>query len=314
MKVLVTGVAGFIGSSIAHKLLDRGYDVCGIDSITDYYDPALKKSNLSRLDARRFHFVESDINTTELSGLLEDVQVVIHQAGQPGVRKSWGRDFEDYMDSNVRATQKLLESVKESNSVKKFIYASSSSLYGNAETYPTTETAVPLPRSPYGVTKLAAEHLCGVYAQNYGVNTIALRYFTVYGPRQRPDMAFTRFCKAAATGGKITVYGDGKQIRDFTYIDDVVAANIAAIYADTKPGTVMNIAGGSSVSVNDVLALIQQFAPSDLNVDYIGSALGDVFRTGGDTSRAREVLDWRPAVTLEEGLRSQYLWAKENFV
>lgn len=235
MTILITGVAGFVGSTLARRLLDMGESVVGIDAITDYYDVSLKRRNLESLQNDRFEFLEGDINTLNLDAIQPNVEYVFHQAGQPGVRASWGADFETYTASNVNATQKLLEAFKDSKSLKRFVYASSSSVYGNAETYPTNELVRPQPRSPYGVTKLAAEHLCSLYAANFGMPTVSLRYFTVYGPKQRPDMAFTRFLTCAISGRPISLFGTGNQIRDFTYIDDVIEANIAAAQSELPP-------------------------------------------------------------------------------
>ncbi|MDZ7885521.1 MAG: NAD-dependent epimerase/dehydratase family protein [Mycobacterium sp.] len=230
MTALVTGVAGFIGSTLAERLVSSGQKVIGIDSFSDYYDRETKELNLARLStAGEFTLLEADLNTVDLSALLADVEVIYHQAGQPGVRKSWGADFVRYVEANISATQRLLESSRNSApKLTRFVYASSSSVYGDAENYPTRESDCPQPRSPYGVTKLAAEHLVSLYAANFGLPAVSLRYFTVYGPRQRPDMAFNRFISGALSGSRLTVHGDGKQIREFTYVDDIVEANVRA--------------------------------------------------------------------------------------
>lgn len=237
---------------------------------------------------------------------------MFHQAGQPGVRPSWGESFARYTDANITVTQRLLEAARVSDSLQRFVYASSSSVYGEAETYPTTELMRPQPRSPYGVTKLAAEHLCVLYAANFGVPTVSLRYFTVYGPRQRPDMAFTRFLYKAYAGDRITIYGDGEQIRDFTFVDDIARGNMLAGTADVAPGSVLNVSGGSSHSVNDALRLIREITGRDLDLEYRETATGDVFRTGGDSSRSRELLGWVPAVTLAEGLARHAEWMESS--
>ena len=308
MKALVTGVAGFVGSSLAVHLLDQGHEVIGIDSLTDYYDRDLKEDNLRRIPPGRFRLVRGSLNSVDLRTLLGGVEAIFHQAGQPGVRKSWGRDFAVYVRENVEATQRLLEAARESDSLTRLVYASSSSVYGNAERYPTRETDTPAPVSPYGVTKLAAEHLCSLYAQNFGVPTVSLRYFTVYGPRQRPDMAFTRFVRAAVTGDEIRVFGDGRQVRDFTYIDDVVRANLLAATRDVPPGTVLNIAGGSDVTVNETLSIIAELAGSPLRGAYVDAVDGDVRRTGGATERAEDLLGWQPRVTIHAGLAQHLAW------
>ncbi|TYQ10702.1 UNVERIFIED_ORG: nucleoside-diphosphate-sugar epimerase [Gordonia westfalica J30] len=311
MTALITGVAGFVGHGLATALLSRGERVIGIDAITDYYDPRLKRENLRSLTNNPdFQFHEVSLADAPLDDLLKGATTVFHQAGQPGVRKSWGRDFATYSVNNVEATQTLLEAVMRADGVEKVVYASSSSIYGDAERYPTSEVTTPSPRSPYGVTKLAAEHLCSLYAANFGVPTVSLRYFTVYGPGQRPDMAFTRFLTAAHLGSDITVLGDGEQRRDFTYVADVVRANIAASEASSNPGSVYNVAGGSNVSVNEVLDTIRGFTEKKLNVVYKDSVAGDVRKTGGDTTAIRRDLGWVPSISLDEGLERQFAWAK----
>ncbi|MHA7287359.1 NAD-dependent epimerase/dehydratase family protein [Arthrobacter sp. MDT3-44] len=313
MKALVTGIAGFVGSNLAKALLRAGHDVVGIDSITDYYDVGIKRANLAALP-KSLDFREEDLNTTDLDALLTGVDVVFHQAGQPGVRKSWGSDFGVYIDANILATQKLLEAAANSASLRRFVYASSSSVYGNAESFPTTEDMRPQPLSPYGVTKLAAEHMCSLYAANFGVPTVSLRYFTVYGPGQRPDMAFTRFTRAAVLGEKITIFGTGEQIRDFTFVDDVVKANVlAGTTPDVAPGSVFNVAGGSNTTVNEVLDLISQMSGRKLDVEYVPAVAGDVWRTGGSTAAIDRELAWKAEISLTEGLSRHLEWARGTF-
>jgi UDP-glucuronate 4-epimerase len=313
MKVFVTGVAGFIGGSIARRLIAEGHAVVGIDSITDYYEPAIKRANLKHLDSDNFQFVEEDINTADLDTLLEGVEVVIHQAGQPGVRSSWGQEFDIYVNANVLATQRLLEASIRKPELRRFVYASSSSIYGDAETYPCLETDRPRPVSPYGVTKLAAEHLTTLYATNFGLSTVSLRYFTVYGPGQRPDMAFTQFLKAAVRGETITLFGTGEQIRDFTYINDVVDANIRVAFEPIESGSVFNVAGGSSVTVNEVLEMIAELHGRPLDIQTTSGVKGDVFRTGGSSEAIERAVGWRPSTSLREGLSRQYDWAATWF-
>jgi UDP-glucose 4-epimerase len=313
MKAVVTGVAGFVGSAIARRLLSEGHEVFGIDAFSDYYDISLKQHNLESLVGERFSFIKGDINETDIDSLIDGVQWIFHQAGQPGVRKSWGEDFGIYIEANVAATQRLLESAARSASIERFVYASSSSIYGDAENFPTLESASPHPLSPYGVTKLAAEHLCTLYAANFNVPTVSLRYFTVYGPGQRPDMAFTRFVRAAVLRDQITIFGSGDQIRDFTYIDDVVDANLRAAGIESIPGSVFNVAGGTNVSVKQVLDLLEELHGAPLDVQYITSVAGDVFRTGGDTSKILSTLGWAPKVSLREGLQKQLDWARAAF-
>jgi UDP-glucuronate 4-epimerase len=313
MRALVTGAAGFVGSNLARQLLREGHEVVGIDVLTDYYEVSIKRGNLASIPTTGFTFVEADLNTVDLTTLLADVDWIFHQAGQPGVRMSWGKDFAIYVRQNIEATQRLLEAAKDAPRLKRLVYASSSSIYGNAERYPTSEEDRPQPVSPYGVTKLAAEHLCSLYASNFGVPTVSLRYFTVYGPGQRTDMAFTRFVRAAVLDDLITIYGSGEQIRDFTFVDDVVAANIAAAGSTVPPGTVLNVAGGSNVSVLDTLAILTEANGRPLRVEHTETVKGDVFRTGGDTRKITELLGWKPAVSIEEGLARHLAWARQTF-
>lgn len=309
MRCLVTGCAGFIGSNISEALIRGGHDVVGIDCFTDYYPRAVKESNLSALrDSQRFEMVEADLLEHDLARLLDGVDVVFHEAAQAGVRASWGQNFRVYTENNVRATQRLLETAR-AFPLKRFVYASSSSIYGDAVELPVSETALPQPVSPYGVSKLAAEHLCHLYWVNYGVPTVSLRYFTVYGPRQRPDMGFHKFIRALLAGQEIVIYGDGEQTRDFTFVSDAVAANLACIDADVS-GSVFNIGGGSRVSVNHVLEVLGSVSGRTPLVRYIEDQKGDVRHTYADTSRAREALGFRPSVTIEEGLRAEYEWLR----
>lgn len=314
MKILVTGAAGFIGSKIARRLIDEGYQVVGIDSITDYYEATLKRANLANIGSTSsFTFYEEDLNFADLDTILDGVGVVIHQAGQPGVRSSWGREFEIYTQANVLATQRLLEASTRSTLPIRFVYASSSSVYGNAETYPTVETDRPQPISPYGVTKLAGEHLVTLYAANFGLSTVSLRYFTVYGPGQRTDMAFTRFARAAVREEEISIFGTGDQIRDFTYVDDIVEANFLVSFQPITPGAVFNVAGGTSVTVNEVLEIFAELRGSPLKVHRTAGVKGDVFRTGGSTAALEKAVGWQPTTSLKQGLYKQYEWAVECF-
>jgi UDP-glucuronate 4-epimerase len=306
MSVLVTGVAGFIGSAIARRLLDDGQQVVGIDCFSDYYDRSLKDANLATIPEAGFTFVEGNLTALDLDEALSGVDVVFHEAGQPGVRKSWGQDFSTYVDANVLATQRLLEAAKRATSLQRLVYASSSSVYGNAARYPTTEQDVPRPLSPYGVTKLAAEHLCTLYAENFGVPTVSLRYFTVYGPGQRPDMAFNRFIRATLAGQPVEVYGNGEQIRDFTFVGDVVGAHILAARGDAPAGSVFNVSGGTSVTVNEVLDILSTISGGELRVNRTDAVAGDVRRTGGSAERIQTALGWRPTVDIEAGLRAQW--------
>lgn len=302
MRALVTGAAGFIGSNLADRLLADGHDVVGLDCFTDYYDVAVKRRNLEEaLDHDRFTLVDRDLLTCDLDEVLPGIDVVFHQSGQPGVRLSWAAGFDTYARLNILATQRLLEALTRSR-IDRLVFASSSSVYGAAERYPTSESDVPRPMSPYGVTKLAAEHLCSLYHRNHGVPTVSLRYFTVYGPRQRPDMATHRLIRSALTGEEFVMFGDGSQIRDFTYVDDVVAANLAAAAEPSAVGRVFNIGGGSAATMHQVVAAVTEAAGRAPNITFGETALGDVHQTGADISAATDALGWKPAVDLRAGI------------
>ena len=307
MKALVTGAAGFIGSHLAGLLLDRGAEVTGLDCFTDYYARSIKEANLGHNRGRGgFRFVEARIQDADLPALLDGVTHVFHLAAQAGVRKSWGRDFRTYTENNVEASQQLLECCV-GLPLERFVYASSSSIYGDNAAIPMREDARPQPVSPYGVTKLAAEQLCYLYHVNHGVPATSLRYFTVYGPRQRPDMGFHRFIRAAIAGDAISLFGDGEQTRDFTFVADAVAATAAAGTRGV-PGRAYNIGGGSRVSINEVLEMIGQVAGTPLKVRREPAQKGDMRDTFADTSLAKADLGFAPAVTLEEGIEAEYRW------
>jgi UDP-glucuronate 4-epimerase len=312
MNALVTGCAGFIGSHLTEALLEDGARVTGVDCFNDNYGRSQKIQNLARArDWDAFDFVPLDLARGDLLDLVAEQDVVFHLAGEPGVRKSWGPGFESYLRNNVLATQHLLEAARLWPETR-FVYASSSSVYGEAETLPTAETVRPRPFSPYGVTKLDAEHLCAAYHANFGVNTITLRYFSVFGPRQRPDMAFNIFCHAAVRGEPITVFGDGTQTRDFTYVHDVVSATRLAAQWDAPTGNTYNIGGGSNISLRAALDDIQQLAGKPLDVRYIERQEGDVRATGADITRAREELGYDPQSTFESALRAEFEWVAES--
>jgi nucleoside-diphosphate-sugar epimerase len=307
MKALVTGAAGFIGSHLTGALLDRGAEVIGLDCFTDYYARELKDANVDASRRRPgFRFVEARIQDADLGALLDGVTHVFHLAAQAGVRRSWGADFRIYTDHNVDASQQLLEACA-GRPLHRFVYASSSSLYGDNVSIPMREDALPQPVSPYGVTKLAAEQLCYLYHVNHGVPATSVRYFTVYGPRQRPDMAFNRFIRAALAGGPITIYGDGEQTRDFTFVADAVSATMAAGDRGVA-GRAYNIGGGSRVSVNQVLEIIGRLAGRPLDVRREPAQKGDMRDTYADTSLARADLGFAPTVTLAEGIEAEYRW------
>ena len=308
MKALVTGAAGFIGSTLVDRLLGDGHDVVGVDCFTDYYDEGAKRRNLATAhESDRFELLEADLRTADLVPMLADVDVVFHGAGQPGVRLSWDAGFGIYETCNVLATQRLLEAARRTG-LRRMVYASSSSIYGNAVRYPVTEDLVPAPHSPYGVTKLAAEHLCGLYAANYDVSVVSLRYFTVYGPRQRPDMAIHRLIEAGLSGTAFPLYGDGSQVRDFTFVDDVVSANVLAAEADVAAGTVMNVCAGGSTRMTDLIDAVGRAVGEPVRLDHLPEQPGDVQRTGGDGSRAAALLGWRPSCRLEDGIERQVDW------
>lgn len=310
MKALVTGVAGFIGSHLAAALLDAGAQVTGIDCFSDYYPRSLKEANLATLRGRpSFTFLETTVQDADLGTLVSGATHVFHLAAQAGVRKSWGRDFQVYSINNIEATQRLLEALLHAP-IERLVYASSSSVYGDGVALPMKEDSVLHPLSPYGVTKLAAEQLAHLYWKNFGVPAVSLRYFTVYGPRQRPDMGFHRFLRAAQQRKPIAVYGDGEQTRDFTFVGDAVSATIAAAHKG-QPGSVYNIGGGSRVTVNHVLELIGRITKEPIAIRREPEQKGDMRHTYADTSLARRELQFAPQVALHDGLERQYRWLQQ---
>ena len=307
--LLVTGAAGFIGSALVERLLRDGHRVRGIDCFTDYYDPALKRRNLEAAGRHpQFEFVDGDLTRVDLAEQLRDVACCFHLAAQAGVRASWGRDFDIYVRCNIEATQKLLEAARHVQ-LPRLVYSSSSSVYGNARQMPMSETARPQPISPYGVTKLSAEQLCDLYHYSYGLSCISLRYFTVYGPRQRPDMAFHRFIRAGIDGQPIEIYGDGEQTRDFTYVDDAVEANLRAWHAPGPHG-VYNVGGGATVSLRHVIRVIEDALGRRLETRFLPKALGDVGHTHADTRRAASDLGFRARIQVEAGIPHQVAWQR----
>ncbi|MGG6298087.1 NAD-dependent epimerase/dehydratase family protein [Leptolyngbya sp. AN02str] len=306
---IVTGAAGFIGSHLVEALLHRGDRVIGIDHFNDYYNPALKHKNIDTAERHpNFHLIEADIESLNWAMLLEDADVVFHQAAQAGVRASWGSGFRLYTERNINATQVMLEAAKTAPNLKRIVIASSSSVYGNAETLPTVETLCPQPVSPYGITKLAAEHLCRVYYQNFGVPTAILRYFTVYGPRQRSDMAFHLFFKAVLDDRPIRIYGDGSQTRDYTFVSDAIAANLAAAEVPEAAGEVFNIGGGSRVALTEVIDTMEAIVGRPIRREYVEKAVGDARHTGADVTKATNILGYQPQVSLTEGLTREWEW------
>ena len=306
-RALVTGAAGFIGSTLCERLLADGVHVTGVDCFTDYYDIGLKRANVAKALAHpSYRLLELDLGAADLAAL-PDVDVVFHQAAQAGVRASWGRDFAAYVHHNVLGTQRVLERYRDAK-LERFVYASSSSVYGDAERFPTDETMLPRPFSPYGVSKLAGEHLVLLYGRNFGLPVAALRYFTVYGPRQRPDMAFHKFCKAMLRGEEIPVYGDGRQSRDFTYIDDAVEANVRA-WQRSAPQGVYNIGGGSQVEVLEAIALLEGALGVQAKVRFEPRPPGDPLRTRAAADRLQADLGYATRVGIADGLAAEAAWA-----
>lgn len=306
---IITGVAGFIGSHLAETLLKQGAEVIGIDEFNDYYSCQLKQNNVLNLKQYPgFKLIKASIQDLDWQKLLQSVDVVYHQAAQAGVRASWGKDFHHYTERNINATQIILEGAKQVKSLQRIVYASSSSIYGDAATMPTPETLCPQPVSPYGITKLAGERLCWLYQQNFDVPVTALRYFTVYGPRQRPDMAFHKFFQAAVNNESISIYGDGQQTRDYTYVSDAVAANLAAGEIPEAVGEVFNIGGGSRVTLMELLNIMEQVIGHPIRKDYVDKAAGDARHTSADVSKAEKILNYVPQVSLAEGLTAEWNW------
>ena len=310
-SAVVTGVAGFVGSRLAETLLELGVRVRGLDSITPYYSPELKHANLAVLSAHKeFDFRRVDLSTDDLASHLEGGPVVFHQAAQPGVRSSWANGFPNSVTNNVTATQRLLEAAKDAH-VERFVYASSSSVYGEAAETPMTEGGPLRPFSPYGVTKLSAEQLCTVYADNWGLPTVSLRYFTVYGPGQRPDMAIHRLMQSALCGVEFPLYASSDHIRDFTYVDDIVAANLAAA-RPLPSGTIMNVAGGAVVTMRELMSTVEEVTGRRLKVVDEAKKAGDVTRTEADLKRVKKLLAWSPQIGLREGLGRQMEWHEQR--
>jgi UDP-glucuronate 4-epimerase len=297
-RALVTGAAGFIGSHLAERLLADGYEVVGVDSFNDYYDPRLKEENAAGLDVLRLDLADDPLE-------LDGIDVVFHLAGQPGVR-SFGHVFPHYLWRNLLATQRVFEAAAEAG--VRVVFTSSSSVYGDAESYPTPESTEPRPLSPYGITKLGCEHLARACARSFGLDVVVLRYFTVYGPRQRPDMFFARVVRALAEDGTLELYGSGEQSRSFTYVGDAVDATLLA--AERAPsGSLYNVGGGEEASVLDVIARLERIAGRRLDVERHAAAAGDVSRTKADVGRIRSDLGWAPSTGLEDGLRAHWQWA-----
>ena len=316
-EVVVTGCAGFIGSTLTEALLELGCRVTGVDCLTDYYDIGLKRENLSGFrDHPGFTFRQEDLQQIDAVGLLRGKRACFHLAAQAGVRASWGDYFHEYLGRNVMATQRLLEaccSPEVRRTLARLVYSSSSSVYGDQAELPVTEQALPQPRSPYGVTKMAAEHLCVLYSMNFQVPTSSLRYFTVFGPRQRPDMAFRKYIEAALDGCAFEVFGDGSQTRDFTYVGDAVRSNLLAVSCD-RTWEVFNTGGGSRVVFSEALAMLQEILVRRVpglqaTVSYAETAKGDVKDTFADRSHVERTIGYRPSLSFGEGLEREVAWA-----
>jgi UDP-glucose 4-epimerase len=311
---VVTGAAGFVGSHLVERLLQLEHDVIGVDCFTDYYARAVKEQNIQQARAHSsFRLIEDDVCALDLARLLNGVDYVFHTAGQAGVRPSWGASFSEHVRQNISATQQLLEAAKNAR-LRKLVFASSSSVYGDAQELPMNEDALPRPVSPYGVTKLAAEHLVSLYSRLFDVPAVSLRLFTVYGPRQRPDMAIQRFLTTALHDEPITIFGDGQQTRDFTFVSDVIDAHVAAATspAGAKSECVYNVCGGATTTLNDLLLLIERVTGRRLQVQYSDAAPGDARRTLGDNALARKALGFAPKVALEDGVRRQWEWLTQR--
>lgn len=312
MKIVVTGAAGFIGSNLCRELLAGGHVVTGIDAFTDYYPRWIKERNLAPLRGEPgFELLEKDLSTMDLSPVLAGADAVFHLAAQAGVRASWGRSFDVYTRNNILVTQKLLEASKDLE-LTKFVFASSSSVYGLTPVLPMAETNPVHPLSPYGVSKLAAEQLCFLYFKNFGVPAVSLRFFTVYGPSQRPDMAFHKFFKAMAEDREFAVFGDGRQTRDFTFVADIVRANIAALDSG-RPGETYNIGGGHRRTLAEVIGVMEGVSKATARVRWADRQIGDVPDTWADIAKARRDLDYSPKTELEDGLRQEWLWVREIY-
>ncbi len=311
MRALVTGVAGFLGSTLAEALRDSGFEVLGVDAFTSNYEPARKRSNLARLlGDRGFRLVEADLRTADLKPLLDGVSHVAHLAALPGVRQSWGESFREYAEHNVVVTQRLLEAAR-GRALVKLAVASSSSVYGAARRAPTPEDEPRRPISPYGVTKLATEALVYAYRAEHGVPAVALRYFTVYGPRQRPDMGFHRFFEAGRRGDPVTIFGDGGQTRDFTFVDDAVQATVASLTRETREFA-YNVGGGHRVALREVLDSIESLLGHPLERRHVEPQRGDPRDTSADTKLARRDLGYEPRTSLQQGLSRQWEWQRNT--
>jgi UDP-glucuronate 4-epimerase len=310
-SIAVTGAAGFIGSHVSEALIAAGHHVRGIDAFTSTYDPEQKRDNLAGLIGPRFELVEADLVTADIEALFDGVQAVVHLAAEPGVGASWGHGFTCYVERNVLAMQRVLEAAVRAR-VDRFVYASSSSVYGNGIDAPFVESAPLRPASPYGASKLMGELLVAAYVEQRALPGVSLRYFSVYGPRQRPDMAAHRFIESMLDGRPLPLYGDGSQQRDFTYVADVVAATVAAMTADVALGSVFNVAAGRPVPIRRLVELLAGLVRREPLVVEEPERAGDVARTEGDASAAARALGWVPRTALLDGLARQVDWHRQR--
>ena len=309
---IITGVAGFIGSSLAEKLLKDNFKVIGIDSFTNYYSLHIKEKNIENcLKNTNFSLIRQDLDSLDLPAIFENAEYIFHLSAQPGVRASWGKEFTMYVKNNISVTQKILDSLKNNTKLKKFIFASSSSVYGNQSNIMNEDMSLTKPVSPYGVTKLAAENLVNLYFKNYEIPTISLRYFTVYGPRQRPDMAFSRFFRSIIKDKKLTIFGNGEQARDFTYVDDVVDATINAATSDSV-GEILNVGGGSIFSLTQIIEFMKEITEKELEINFEKEQKGDVKYTNADISKSKKLINYKPSRNIKYGLTQQYEYIKTN--
>jgi len=308
MKALVTGACGFIGTNLCLSLLKDGHFITGVDSYTDNYPRDVKEANCKLLKTfSNFKFLEIDLLTSDLSKIVEGIDVIFHLAGQPSVHNSWGKDFQVYSDRNVVLTQRLLFAANEAKT-SRFVNSSSSSVYGRVTSTPTREVDEKRPISPYGVTKLAAENLVTLYGTEFGLSTVSLRYFTVYGPRQRPDMAFSKLIEVGSKGSNFPLHGDGSQIRDFTFVGDVVEANKSAALANLRPGSVFNIGGGSPVSMSETITMLEKIIDTRIQITLNPLGPGNPMVTTADCSAASAILGWKPKTDIYTGLKAQAEW------
>lgn len=312
--IILTGAAGFIGSNLTKKLLSQNFTILGIDNFSDYYSKKIKLNNISEFqDNKNFNLLEADLAELDLDNKLPNAPVIIHLAAQAGVRGSWGENFRVYVKDNVIATQRLLEFAKNIK-CRKFIFASSSSVYGDTDHLPMNEKlSIPKPVSPYGSTKLMCENLCEIYKKNFGLESMILRFFSVYGPGQRPDMAFFKLIKAGLTGEKFTLFGDGTQTRDFTFIDDITTGIIKTLkFTQPVPSPVFNLGGGNQIDMLGIIKLVQEEFNDEIEVVKIDKQKGDVKNTLADINKSGDLLDYQPRINIEDGIKIQIDWMKNN--